>query len=47
MQFCDKKESLDKIFVYKQMLAHSQYEDILIRIYYEQIERIRNNYIER
>jgi len=36
MQFCDKKKSLGKIFVYKQILACSHYKDTLIKIYYKQ-----------
>lgn len=39
MQFCDKKKSLGKIFVYKQILAHSHFGDILIKIYYKRIDR--------
>lgn len=38
MQFCGNKKSLCKIFAYKQILAYTLYQNILIKIYYKQIE---------
>lgn len=37
MQFFDNKKSPCPIFVFKKILAYTQYKDILIKIYYKQI----------